>query len=685
MTRNDNFEEEEEFLQAPVAKGLDKILKSETAKYNMKIHAIKFMNELSHTFNPVPKIGITEFSEKNLILPRKVTAEFGLYRCKKTPYLREIMDCMHPNNPCNRVIFWSGTQLGKTQGLFNIMAYYMYNDPCGILFGFSNDGEKKKIVSLRLDPIIEANKWLSDCLVSTNKGRTGNTLHMKNFKGGFMTIASAQSPASFRSMPTRLVLLDEIDAYPNDAKGEGDVISLADKRTSTFGDSYKIYLSSTTTNHESKIMAEYENTDKRKYYVPCPHCGEMQLIEWERFHWDVEGTKVSNVYMSCSKCGYHIHDEDKTTMLPGGKWIATNETPTAPNAVGFWLSGLYAPLGWKSWQKCVTEYIEAVNSKNDSKLSVFYNCILAKPYETNNDVPKQERLYNESKGSHYSRGEVPNEVVFITSGSDVQKNRIETEVVGWTRLGRCVSIDTYQFYCEEDMTTRDIESQCWKDYQKEILNGVWTKRNGSRIRTVNNALDRSFNTSTVNAFWASYNQPTRLILVRGKDGLLDRVSAMKEYRPGKKTSDRVKRKKVLNTDTIENGKYRYIEVGVSVLKNEIYSLLRLEDNPQHTVRGINEFPNDYDEEYFAQLVSESVITNPNTNKQIWKKMRNRNEVLDMHVYNYAMWYLLEAQKLTDKDYDELEAQFTETEKQAQVVTRRVKRTGRRILNSGIYS
>jgi len=674
----DQEKEKEEELQ-----GLDKVLKNQNTRIFMGQVALQFLNDLSKIMTPVPPIGITEFCENNLILPREVTNEHGYYSCKKTPYLREVMNCMHPNDPCNKVVFWSGTQLGKTQGLFNIMFYYMKNDPCGILFGFSNDGEKKKMVSSRLDPIMNANKWISDLIVSSNNGKSGNTLHMKNFKGGFMTIASAQSPASFRSMPTRLVCLDEIDAYPTDANGEGDIVSLAAKRTSTFGDTYKIYLSSTTTNKMSKIMAEYENTDKRKYYVPCPHCGKMQLIDWERFSWSVEGTKVTDVYMKCKECGYHIHNEDKVTMLPQGKWIATNDTPTAANAVGFWLSGLYAPLGWQSWEKCVTEYIEAISSRNDAKLSSFYNCILAMPYETDKDVPKKERLYNESKASNYTRGEVKDEVVFLTSGSDVQKDRIETEVVGWTRLGRCVSIDVFKFYCNEGTTTRDIESQCWVDYQNEILDGVWAKRNGSQIRIVINGLDRSYNTPTVNAFWAQYNQPQRFVLVRGDINSKDRVSAMKEYKPGKKVDYHKKRKKALNNDFVETGKYRYINVGVAILKSEIYALLRLEDNPQHTIRNINEFPNDYDEEYFAQLTSEIPTVNPNTDKVIWKKMRDRNEILDMHVYNYAMWYYIEAQKLTDKDFDALEAKFTKARNVVNATTKRVKKTGRRILNSGL--
>lgn len=644
--------------------------------------ALKYANELNRIFRPTPNISITEFCEQNLVLPVEVTAEAGYYRCTKTPYLREVMDCMHPDNPTNKVVFWSGTQLGKTQGLFNIIFYYMANSPCGILFGFSNDGEKIKMVQSRLDPIIKANKFLSDTILSTNNGRSGNTLHLKTFKGGFMTIASAQSPSQFRSMPARVVLLDEVDAYPEDAKGEGDIPSLAEKRTSTFGKRYKMYLSSTTTNKFSKIMSEYNNTDMRKFYVACPKCGHYQLIDWDRFEWKVDGTSVEEVWMNCESCGYHIHDEDKATMLPSGKWIPTNPNKTSANSVGFWLSGLYAPLGWQSWTKCVTEFLEAIHSNKDSKMSTFYNCILAMPYETDKDVPKYDRLYNESKASKYTRGQVPKDVVFLTSGSDIQGNRIETEVVGWTRLGRCKSIETYVFFCDNGTTTHNIESQCYKDYRKEILDGTWTRLDGVIMKTVVNAIDRSYATATINAFWALYNQPRRFMLVKGRDNILDRITQVKEYKPGQGKNDRLKKKNTLNSEIVEKGVFRFIDVGTSVLKGEIYGYLRMEDNVEKNVRSLQEFPNDYDEEYFKQLTAEMPILNPSTKKIKWKVIHTRNEVLDMHVYNYAMWYYLGAQAFTDNVYDELEKAFSTQLKATDLSTRRVKTSKRQILNGG---
>lgn len=677
-----NKQEVEDMMED--AKGLQKVVQNPIAPKIFKENALKFYNSLNAFFKKPSSVPITQFCEENLWLPKEVTAEEGLYRCDRTPYLRDIMNLMHPSNPCNKVVFWSGTQLGKTQGLFNVIFYYMVNDPCGIVFGFSNDKEKNKMVTSRLDPIIKENKWLSDLIVKTRRS-SGSTLNLKVFKGGFMSIASAQTPASFRSMPARIILLDEIDAYPIDASGEGDIISLATKRTSTYGNRYKIYLSSTTTNKASKIMAEYKNTDMRKYYVPCPHCGKMQLFDWDRFDWRGEGTRVDEVWMSCEECGYHIHEHEKIEMLPKGKWIATNPEPTALNTAGFWINGLYAPYGWQSWEKCMTEYLDAVNSDSEAKKSVFFNCILAEPYQVETTVPDWKNLYNKSKGSDYIAGEVPNDVVFLTSGSDVQDDRIESEVVGWTRLGRCVSIETFKFYCDQGSNTENIEDSSYANYQKEVLEGTWRRKDGIEMKTVINALDRNYHTPQVNAFWARYNKPNHLILVRGDDNAKEHISQMRETRPGK--NNRGKKKKSVfiedNDRAIEYGKYRYITVGVSLIKSELYKTLMIEDNPERNVHGINVFPNDYDEEYFRQLTAEVPELNKNTGKKKWRNTNHtRNEVLDMHVYNYAMWYKLGAYNFKKEDYDDLEARYNKKVSQVKERTRRVRKSKRRILNAG---
>lgn len=641
---------------------------------------------LVSALRPVPDISITEWAEQNIYLPKKVTAEDGPFRISRTPYLREIMDCLHPSNPINEVIVWSGTQLGKTQSIFNSVFFNIVNAPAGILFGFSNTEEMKKMIQNRFDPIVDANPIIRERIFAQRAGRSGDTLNFKDFPGGDISFASGEAPAAWISNPRRYIYIDEADAMPKDLNGKGDVYELAKDRVSSFGNRYKIYMSSTTTNKSSRIKKEYELTDMRKYFVPCPSCGHMQLIAWERFHWDADNLVVKDVWMSCEECGYHIHDYDKEYMLPRGQWRATNPLPTPKNKVGFWISGLYAPVGWQSWKGAIETFLKASRDRDTAKLTAFYNSVLAMPYEEYSDTPSWERLYNLSKGSGYMSGEIPSDVVFLTSATDVQENRLETELKGWCRNGRSRSIATYKFFCEQDLTTKNINSKVWEELRTTVLDGQFIREDGVCLKTVQNAIDRSYQLPTVNAFWQNYcrleesrgKDEYRLTQVRGRDTIQDIISSFKLDKPGEKGQ-----KKLSKNKKRRDGVFMFIDVGVSVLKTQIYKDLNQEDNVERTKQNILMFPMDYDEEYFKQLTAEDYIPPDSSHKHgRWENPRHRNEMLDLNVYNRAMWYLIGAYAFTDKDYDFIESQYSMSVKAQRIETQQRKKARVRVLNKG---
>jgi len=636
---------------------------------------------------PVPDISITEWAEQNIILPPKVTAEPGPFRIDRTPYLREIMDCLHPENPINEIIVWSGTQLGKTQSIFNSIMFNIVNAPAGMLFGFSNTEEMRKMIQNRFDPIVDANPMIRERIFAQRAGRSGDTLNFKDFPGGDISFASGEAPAAWISNPRRYIYIDEADAMPKDLNGKGDVYELAKDRVSSFGSRYKIYMSSTTTNKSSRIKTEYELTDMRKYFVPCPHCGHMQLIDFQRFRYEATGLLVTDVYMLCENCDYHIHDYDKEYMLPRGEWRPTNPNPTPKNKVGFWISGLYAPVGWQSWKGAMETYLKASKDRDTAKLTAFYNSVLAQPYEEYSDTPSWERLYNESRGSDYISGEIPEDVIFLTSATDVQENRLETELKGWCRNGRSKSIAVYKFFCEQDVKTDDLNSKCWTEFQTTILDGQFIRRDGVVLRTVQNAIDRSYNTSVVNSFWQSYCRleearglkgEYRLTQVRGRDTIDDIITPFKLDRPGQRGQKQLSKNKKR-----KDGVFMFIDVGVSVLKTQIYKDLNEEDNVARTKQNILKFPADYDEETFKQLTAEDYMPPDSKHKKgWWSPHRKRNEFLDLNVYNRAMWYLIGAYRFKAKDYDDIEAKFTKAVKTVAVETQQHKIAKRRVLSRG---
>lgn len=624
---------------------------------------------------PTPLLSVSEFCDANLILPSS-NAESGRYRTSRTPYMREPMDAMGPSSHYRKIIFRAGTQVGKTQLILNNIDFYVVNMPSPMLFVFSNDGEGKKMVNTRIDPMIDCNPQLRERISSPKRGASGDTDKMKLFPGGFLSIASGESPASLRSLPCRIVFLDEVDAMPDNIGGEGDPIELADKRTSTFSGREKIFASSTPINKNSKIIREYNATDQRRYFVPCPHCGYMQVIEWSRMKWDASGTNVRSAWMECAHCKKKIKNHDKTTMLERGEWRPTNKKPTDPSAIGYWINGLYAPVGWQSWEKCVTSFLVASESKDMDKLTAFYNGILAEPYESVSERPDFTLLYELSKGSGYSRGEIPNDVVVLTSGTDVQENRLETEIKGWCRNGRSRSIDYHIFLCPTGTTTKDLNSPVWEEYSRTILNGLFIRADGVRLQISANAMDRGHNTKQVNAFWMRVNND-RLHLVRGSDILRSQISSVKEDKGGNDKHGR--------DGQFRGSAFKYFDVGVSVLKAEIYHYLRLREqigpdgNFLPDTPFVMQFPDDYDDEYFRQLTAEEYKPPTGSAKHgKWVTIRERNEALDCNVYNLAMWYKLDLYRFTAREYDELDKKLSAQpkmliEKGRQAVRQRVGR------------
>ena len=133
-----------------------------------------------------------------------------------------------------------------------------------------------------------------------------------------LVITGANSAVGLRSMPARYLFLDEVDAYPPSADEEGDPVALAEARTRTFSWRSKVLLGSTPTIHGlSRIEREYEASDQRRFFVPCPHCQEMQWLRFERLRWE-KGQPETTHYI-CASCDGRIEEHHKTAMLAAGR------------------------------------------------------------------------------------------------------------------------------------------------------------------------------------------------------------------------------------------------------------------------------------------------------------------------------------------------------------------------------
>ena len=131
----------------------------------------------------------------------------------------------------------------------------------------------------RLKPMIAASPALSRIISPARSRDASNTTLMKEFPGGFLVIAGANSAADLRSMPARRVLADEVDEYPEDLEDQGSPLELAERRASTFIRRKVFVCSSPAIKSTSVIWREYEAGTQERYHCACPHCGTMQPLE----------------------------------------------------------------------------------------------------------------------------------------------------------------------------------------------------------------------------------------------------------------------------------------------------------------------------------------------------------------------------------------------------------------------
>ena len=203
------------------------------------------------------------------------------------------------NDPAVReVVFMKSSQVGSTEILNNIVGYYMHQDPSTMLVIQPTLEIGEAWSKDRLAPMLRDSPPLARLIADPKTRDSANTVRHKQFPGGHITIAGANSPASLASRPVRIVLCDEVDRYPLSAGSEGDPISLARKRSVTFWNR-KIFEGSTPTiKGLSRIERQFAESDQRYYMVPCPHCGASQRLVWAQLKGDGETSRPRRPGMS---------------------------------------------------------------------------------------------------------------------------------------------------------------------------------------------------------------------------------------------------------------------------------------------------------------------------------------------------------------------------------------------------
>lgn len=376
--------------------------------------------ESATVWTPPPDLTVSEWADSFRMLSSESSAEPGRWRTDRAPYQRGIMDAA--SDPTVReVVVMSSAQVGKTEFLLNIVGFYIHQDPSPIMLLQPTLDMAEAFSKDRLAPMVRDTPALQGKIADARARDSGNTLLHKKFPGGQITMAGANSPASLASRPIRVVMCDEVDRYPMSAGTEGDPVSLAKKRTATFWNRKVILVSTPTVAGISRIEAAFNRSDKRRYFVPCPHCGHMHLLSWKNVVFDHD--RPENAVMACPDCGGIITDQHKPAMLQRGQWIGEGE---CRGVAGFHINELYSP--WRRFGEVASDFMAAKDYPE--KLKTWVNTALGEVWEDREGDAVDESSLKARRGA-WGADSLPADTVAVTAGVDTQDDRLEVTRVAW--------------------------------------------------------------------------------------------------------------------------------------------------------------------------------------------------------------------------------------------------------------
>lgn len=517
-----------------------------------------------------------------------------------------------------KVVVKSAAQVGKTTVLENLIGYFVQVDPCNMMIvqptlEMAQDFSKDRLTKMIEDTRVLTPLFYSDRMTARSRDRT-QTMLSKFFTGGRLILVGANSAAGLASRPIRVLLCDEVDRFPASASGgEGDPVSLAAKRTTSYWNKKIGLFSTPTTEGASRIDIEYQAGTQEELSTRCPNCGEYHVLELQQMmteydeYKDKSGNKtvvVKSVEWRCPDCGMDFSESEMRQSAQ--KYVVRNPEALANGIRSFYVNGFASP--WLSWKEILQEWYEA---RGDAmREQVVYNTRFGLSYRVRGEYSDENEFLN--RREKYS-AELPEGVLVLTAAVDVQVNRLEYEIVGWgageSRWGILRGI----------VPGQPDRPETWFELDK-ILDREYHFADGYSLKIARTFIDSGFATRSVYEY-------CRVRMLKGRYPIKGKGGAGLPLLIG---YGRAKDSSIL------------IMIGVNDGKQEVFSRLGSKSG-----KGVWHFPVDddhlggrgYDQIYFKQLIAEHRVIKKTGGVayETWEpiKAHARNESLDLAVYSLA--------------------------------------------------
>lgn len=574
---------------------------------------------------------VSEIADKFRVLGPS-EARPGPWSTNRNPPIQAIQDACGPEDPCTEIVLMKGSQISGTEAQLNAILAWVVYSACRIMYIRPTKVEVKGFKIERFQPMITHCPELRDRF---GKLRLSKIVH--NFRGGTLKIVGSEVEADLSSTPVEKILADEVDNWTLDCEGYGSPLALAEVRQGTYTGTSKLVIVSTPRHHEvSVIELRYLEGDRRTYWVPCPHCDEFQILEFRNLTIPEgeDGLKdPEKAYMHCAIHGCVWEESDKRYMLAHGEWrreqdLEPQQVKAARRAVGidkdpradkikpkvgsksFHLSSLYSPVGWLKWTKIAERWLRA--QLDQTKLKTFINTVLGQSWKGDaGERINDHALYK--RRETWRNDALPNAILQITMGVDVQGDRLEGEIIGWGLGYESWSLDYFV------LDGSPTGSRVWRDLDKQRKRTFKT-RDGRKLVIEAVGVDCNYEAFHVHEYTRK-RWDSRVYSIKGSP------QAAAPIWPVGWSKNKAK-----------NARLKI--VGVSKAKEHIYDRLKTKQSGP----GYVHFPDDREHWYFEGLTVEKPFYTYKKGHRItvWEKPPNApNEPLDTRVYAYAVLLSLE--------------------------------------------
>lgn len=619
------------------------------------------------------------WAEGRRIMTSEISPFPGPYTYARTPYHREIIDCLDPNHPARRIAVMKGAQIGFSAGVIeNGIGWIISECPGPIMFLSGAPDLSEEAMDLRIDQMIEScgiRHLIRPNVLKKKNARSGDTRKSKEFPGGFLIAGAAGQHKLLRQRSIRYALVDDYDAAKQSSDQSGSTERQIEQRCAAFGDKMKIlYSSSPELEATSNIKLVFNKGDQRYFNIPCPCCSALIPLHWTVDIKGTDGREKGGIYWKddnqgrlitesvgyiCQECGGFFDDSQKADLMLAGQWVPTAE----PSEIGYYsyhISSLYAPPGMYDWAHYVRQYKEAYPREGEGKDSLkkaFRNLGLGLTFEPEAKEVKANDLQRHNI-RNYPIGTVPEKVsqadgngsiIMLTCAVDCngleQDARADWEVIAWSESGSSYSVihgSVGTFVPREAQKKRRDEARerwtyewgrplsVWPELNK-IMTAKYTTDTGRKMQILMGGIDSGRYTNHVYAWVDSIKSMFRVGL-KGKDEAkpMKDGADLPSFRPARERSN------------------LYL-VEVNALKDDLSDRMRLrwdDMDEEKQPPGYMNFPQPGQglygfNNYFSHYEAEHRITEKKDDKPLGTRWVKRyaaaqNHFWDVNIYNMVL-------------------------------------------------